>query len=325
LQAATPGSYGQGYIAEVIVYGRPLMQTDMQSLEGWVASKYGLGAWLPTNHPFYNSSMLSPPSGGAAAQKGGPIVWLRPNELPPPGTTVTQWTGVADSANAVLQGVVTLGVGPSAQQVNFSSAPVVAPSVTLNGWSVLQFSGAQGSGIGNNLVVDTPDVNGLVTNGSQYSIFIVAAQYGSNPNTQNRVVSSLHGSMAFGWDQGVQDMVTVQNPPSPATSTVTIGAGPTNNGTHVIADTFFMYSITASGSSLALYRNGLLIANHSGAVNGPAGFSLGGGQGQEVWGSNVLPCAGDNTSCSAIAEPARPLLGLLHRRDDSVPSIPDSE
>ena len=52
-----------GYVAETVVYSRVLSITERQSVEGYLAWKWGLQSSLPSSHPYYSGTILSPTIG----------------------------------------------------------------------------------------------------------------------------------------------------------------------------------------------------------------------------------------------------------------------
>ena len=57
--ATTYSEYSAGNFMEVLLYKNGVTQTDRQSIEGYLAWKWGLQANLPTTHPYY-SSLVKP-------------------------------------------------------------------------------------------------------------------------------------------------------------------------------------------------------------------------------------------------------------------------
>ena len=52
-------SLWNGYICEVLVYSNYFTQSQRQSVEGYLAYKWGLATLLPSNHPYYNPTFFS--------------------------------------------------------------------------------------------------------------------------------------------------------------------------------------------------------------------------------------------------------------------------
>jgi hypothetical protein len=48
-------AYNRGVLAELIYYSKELNTNDQQSLEGYLAWKWGLNAYLPPDHPYKNT------------------------------------------------------------------------------------------------------------------------------------------------------------------------------------------------------------------------------------------------------------------------------
>jgi hypothetical protein len=63
--------YWQGYVAEILVYTGTVSNSDRQTMEGYLAWKWGLQTSLPTSHPY----KLSPPS----TTYGTGIIFMLPN------------------------------------------------------------------------------------------------------------------------------------------------------------------------------------------------------------------------------------------------------
>ena len=63
LYLGTSGGGGQpwsGYVGEILMYNSVLSTNNRQSIEGYLAWKWGLQASLPSSHPYYSGTLLSP-------------------------------------------------------------------------------------------------------------------------------------------------------------------------------------------------------------------------------------------------------------------------
>ena len=63
LYLGTSGGGGQpwsGYVGEILMYNSVLTTNQRQSIEGYLAWKWGLQASLPTSHPYFSGTLLSP-------------------------------------------------------------------------------------------------------------------------------------------------------------------------------------------------------------------------------------------------------------------------
>jgi hypothetical protein len=53
------GNFLQGTIHEIIVFNRAVPNSQRQQVEGYLATKWGIAASLPTTHPYYNASSFA--------------------------------------------------------------------------------------------------------------------------------------------------------------------------------------------------------------------------------------------------------------------------
>lgn len=158
------GSRSDGYplsgdIAEIIGYDNTLSAADRQSVEGYLANKYGLTANLPVGHPYISSS---PVGASATAQVANLQTWtsnagtvlsaISPTGVPIPGsndgaalgTTSLQWSdlflaegGVInwDNGDATLtqvNDIVTLAGAELVSQTAANTGHGVVPRFTIS-------------------------------------------------------------------------------------------------------------------------------------------------------------------------------------------------
>jgi len=94
-------SLWRGYVCEVLIYSNYFNTAQRQSVEGYLANKWGLASSLPTNHPYYTVSVGSVSTTKAINQYvyspkniNGLSLWLDAADLSTirlSGSNVTQW------------------------------------------------------------------------------------------------------------------------------------------------------------------------------------------------------------------------------------------
>jgi hypothetical protein len=101
-----------GNISEIVFYNSTLSTSQRQSVEGYLATKWGLRSSLPSTHPYYTThpfANLPPYSTSllAPTQIPGCVVWFDAadtNSLTKSGTTVTGWTNKSGQSAASTGG-----------------------------------------------------------------------------------------------------------------------------------------------------------------------------------------------------------------------------
>ena len=98
-------SYFNGTMSEVLIYDSALLNVDRQSVEGYLAQKWGLTGYLPSSNP-YSTAALSLPASVPGLQ-----VWLDGADpagtglKPASGATVVTWVDKSGNGNSGSGGV----------------------------------------------------------------------------------------------------------------------------------------------------------------------------------------------------------------------------
>jgi uncharacterized repeat protein (TIGR01451 family) len=121
-------SYQTGMMGEALVFSRALSTTDRQTVEGYLACKWGLQANLPNTHP-YASTCLS---------------GFVPTSLP----GLVDWYDASDASSLTLDASVTLWNDKSGNGANLAAPAASASRPALiasgiNGLPAMAFSGGQ--------------------------------------------------------------------------------------------------------------------------------------------------------------------------------------
>ena len=98
---STGNYYWTGYIGEILVYNSALTTTQRQSVEGYLAWKWGIKSSLPATHPFYSLPAFSRPFGPTDIP--GCTLWLDAADSSTMNstTTVTSWTDKSGLGNTM--------------------------------------------------------------------------------------------------------------------------------------------------------------------------------------------------------------------------------
>ena len=95
-----------GKISEIIVYNKVLSTTDRQTIEGYLAWKWGLQANLPTIHPYFSSKPMVTPTTTVSLQSAVPNLVFDFDStvnVTSSGTTVNSWTDARMGVTTTLQ------------------------------------------------------------------------------------------------------------------------------------------------------------------------------------------------------------------------------
>jgi hypothetical protein len=180
-----------GYVAEVIHYNYFLSDAQRQSVEGYLASKWGLRTLMPLIHPFYS---LRPSNRGfSPLDIPGCQLWLDGADLSSmtlSGINVTQWSDKSGSGNHATGGVsptysssagaVLFNGTSSYLQTSLSAVPTVETVFAVFRASILPTQtdagavifGATGSG-GRGFVVITNATSGSTAYQLRYDAYAV--------------------------------------------------------------------------------------------------------------------------------------------------------
>ena len=134
-------------VAEVIVYDRALSDLERRGVEAWLASRYALSGETsttptPSPSPSAMPSALLPPSMNLVTSP--PLLWLRPEELPPPNSPLASWFNGAAAArvaaaNASGNATLAAALASSASALNAVGPFDALPSVIHDAVSVLRY------------------------------------------------------------------------------------------------------------------------------------------------------------------------------------------
>jgi hypothetical protein len=96
-----PTNYFNGSVSEILIYSATLTQTQRQSVEGYLAWKWGINPSLPAIHPFYSLPAFSRPF--APTDIPGCTMWLDAADASTMNstTTVTSWTDKSSLGNTM--------------------------------------------------------------------------------------------------------------------------------------------------------------------------------------------------------------------------------
>ena len=96
-----PTNYFNGSVSEILIYSATLTQTQRQTVEGYLAWKWGINPSLPAIHPFYSLPAFSRPF--APTDIPGCTLWLDAADASTMNstTTVTSWTDKSSLGNTM--------------------------------------------------------------------------------------------------------------------------------------------------------------------------------------------------------------------------------
>jgi streptogramin lyase len=186
-----PSNYFNGTVSELLLFSNALSFAQRQSVEGYLASKWGLRTLMPLIHPFYS---LRPSNRGfSPLDIPGCALWLDGADLSSmtlSGINVTQWSDKSGSGNHATGGVsptysssagaVLFNGTSSYLQTSLSAVPTVETVFAVFRASILPTQtdagavifGATGSG-GRGFVVITNATSGSTAYQLRYDAYAV--------------------------------------------------------------------------------------------------------------------------------------------------------
>jgi len=177
-----PTNYFNGSVSEILIYSATLTQTQRQTVEGYLAWKWGINPSLPAIHPFYSLPAFSRPFG----------------PLDIPGCAL--WLDATDSSTITLSGSSVIAwKDKSSNALTFSTvgtSSFLTVTSNINGRQTLYF---------NNIAADNVGILGTVTQTSTVNVFVVwqhlTQRSGSYRNIVGWQMSTLTypGALNFGY------------------------------------------------------------------------------------------------------------------------------
>jgi hypothetical protein len=218
------------YINEILIYNRSLSTDDRQTVEGYLAWKWGLQGNLPTTHPY---KFLSPASNYSAA-----VV---------PQNLLVRFDATTYSGSGAWSNTAALGTNYNATvEIGTPSKNVANNGIVFNGSTSFTFSN-----IGP-LTQYTASV-WIKRTTSQFNMstgndgWIVIQKYNASSNVMNMGLSAGYGSS-----------------PSSITGTFRVTTGQNwyyGDGANTILNTWTHITATYDGSVLRAYQNGTLVTS----------------------------------------------------------------
>ena len=155
LYVGGPTNYFSGSISEILIYSATLTSTQRQSVEGYLAWKWGIKSSLPATHPFYSLPAFSRPFGPTDIP--GCALWLDAADTTTitGGSAVTAWNDKSgNGVNAASPiGTITTNSTPinKLNTIRFGTTSYLTiPSLTLTtnitAFAVLRGVTTQGTG-----------------------------------------------------------------------------------------------------------------------------------------------------------------------------------
>jgi hypothetical protein len=180
------GAYMFGFIFEVIVYNRGLSTPQQQSIEGYLAQKWGLVSSLPAGHPGRSQTFYTPGKNPGIAAVPLSIMAYNPYFAPISFTGCQLWLDGADTSTVTGTTTVTQwrdksGNAYNGTVVNASVGSPVAPSYltnSINGLPAITMSGTS-------YFQGTTNVNGTVCT----SFFVGSCTFGTGGSSQQRLLA----------------------------------------------------------------------------------------------------------------------------------------
>ena len=128
------------YYGEVLTYQSAPTTAQRQSIEGYLATKWGLQSSLPTSHPYYSTPAVAPLYGHVALCASGNTLTIPAAQVTtttPSTTSCVLWFD-ANSATAVYSGTTSAVTGLKDQSGANNNATTVAYATTGTGSAVAQ-------------------------------------------------------------------------------------------------------------------------------------------------------------------------------------------
>jgi len=294
-----PGYYLDGNIAELLCYTNSydMTTTTRQQIEAYLAWKWGLQTYLPSNHPYYSTSINSP----ASSYNSSSISLTTANTFSPTSmSSCALWFDAADSTTITKNGSAVsqwLDKSPNGysviQPISSNQPNYVANS--LNGKGGIQLSSSSWL---YQICSNMPNF----TSSAATSVFIVARNDTSAASSGWEVINTIffnnsftaygttryHFSFANGFTNGVQ---LYANGGAVGQSTATIGYGA--NGLLGFTTSSSSTIISVNGTSSSYGGVTLPNANNSSTV-----FIFGDGRGLYVKDMIIYEMVGFNTQLS---------------------------
>ena len=223
-------------VAEILVYGANQTISERQSLEGYLAWKWGLLTNLPVTHPFRNGPLA--PFRGLTLPASLKVTSWKPTQI----IGCQLWLDAADSTSLILSGInVSQWKDKSGNARNFSQA-TSSQQPTYPG-KFLLFDGVDDLLTGPNFVP-------VYSNPSIFNVFIVGNALTISLNNANP-----YDNEAFIGDSGGYHSIFVK--------TNTVGGYYYNSGNATLqttqaytANTLGIFNISLQGNLFSLYQNG---------------------------------------------------------------------
>jgi hypothetical protein len=254
--------YFQGNIYEMIIYSTALSISQRQTIEGYLAQKWGLTSSLPAGHPGLTQTLYN----GRVYQSRIPLspqpIYqnFKPTQLT--GVTCALWMDGADSSTFSLSGT-TVTQWRDKSGLGYNSTTIGGtPALTanaLNGLSAISFNGSS--------YILGPNANTTAT-GTFFVIASLASGQGAGQQFTNVYAFSrpLNGTSCGNEAQSICGLACA----NAATSLALFTQRNTFNGPTFTApnyNTAFMHTIVINGTTIAGYGNGSSLGTISSSGN----------------------------------------------------------
>jgi len=238
-----PSNYFNGSISEVLVYSSNLTSTQRQTIEGYLAWKWGIKPSLPTTHPFYSLPAFSRPFG--------------PTDIP--GCAL--WLDAADASTFTFSSGSNISNWKDKSPNGFTGTSSGSPTLVTNsqnGLQVVNFvaSSSQYFNFGNVLPL------------TQMTLFVVGKTTFVSGTAQSFIARSLYGVQDGRWamiyETNYLFFITGGG-----------GSGYTASATATpYSGTFSLFEGVWDGTSVYSYGNGTQLASVSASVTATSNSDL---------------------------------------------------